>query len=537
MRSRSLDLNPLKEVLRYTLILSVINLPFPGPAIAMSGSKNVVEILARHQEQFSVLTINLQGIEERYDNQTIPWRDRYERIAKWMVKVNSVEPKMGYPDFIVLQEVHGENVGLQQYETLFTLLSHLRGQTHIPYRIAYLTVGPTPQGLHTLWGGKALLYNSDKIVNQSPRIGSIDRELGGAAREYSDTSVLGVHVRKSLPCQSPPAPFSNFCNQIDGNGLVWVSSFSRPSDNRWMTGPILASFEIKGFVGSRINIINVHEPLDPDKDQPDPPGRQSDKDASRVAFDKLLDKEMENTNRLYPPIVLGDFNLDVRRVQDYYWQYWPKDSFWVAGWAYRDVIGVLTGSSGEFSPFPAKEKIYARSKIVPDDWQDSTLVGTSACGNVQSLWGDHCAVFVQFSPIPLPRFVLPDGRTATGNVMNSNEVLHSEEFISSTNGQYVFRCQSDGNMVLSRKNDGTVLWASSSNVNGVSVGLCRITQSNLVIYDYDGNLLWASGNSPFTGVFGIITGEGRLILEDDGTLRITRPVIPFMPERVIWKKP
>lgn len=213
----------------------------------LSGVGTVVTEIGREHLSFSVLAINLQGIKQRYGDHTVGWPDRYGRIADWM----SLNRK--FPDFIVLQEVHGQSTSNNQYQVLHTLLTKIKAKTTISYRIAYLTVNPIPQGLGTLWQGAALLYNADRLINITAR-------SAGSLSDYGDLKT-GFHSRKSLPCKASHATFEGLCTLIDGDGLTLISSKIRSSNGRWVTGPVLARFELKDAPGSPLHIYNVHASL------------------------------------------------------------------------------------------------------------------------------------------------------------------------------------------------------------------------------------------------------------------------------------
>jgi hypothetical protein len=347
-------------------------------SLMLFSACTVIREVGREYLSFSVLAINLQGIHnEPYGDDRVSWQDRYGRIANWMATTQKI------PGLIALQQVDGRSGDVKDYETLFTLITKIREQTNVSYRIAYLIVRPIPQGLRpTLWQGIALLYNPNRLTNKT-LIGN------RIPSNFDDESVLGVHPRKSLPCQSPPDTFTELCGLIDGDGLAWISSY-RNNVNRWIWGPAFARFELKSSPGSYIHIYNVHVQWE-----------------DRPPFEYLpqvqsLLNEMERIfgkDRLYPPIVLGDFNIGHDDMKDKETTEGVFKDFEIAGYATRDVMGVLVG---EQSAFPSKQTAYFEHLIAPEDVVDPATRGTSTCGRVGVLWSDHCAVFVQFSPVSGP---------------------------------------------------------------------------------------------------------------------------------------
>jgi hypothetical protein len=90
-------------------------------------------------------------------------------------------------------------------------------------------------------------------------------------------------------------------------------------------------------------------------------------------------------------VVLGDFNLGEGDVLSHF------TDFEIAGYAGREVMGVLVGKGAVFA---SKQNAYFTHRIAPEDIQDPALIDIASCGSIGTLWSDHCAVFVQFSPTP-----------------------------------------------------------------------------------------------------------------------------------------
>lgn len=228
------------------------------------------------------------------------------------------------PDLIALQEVVGQSGDAQPYDTLSEIISQIRSKTHVSYRIAYLSVSPTPQGLRpTLWAGRALLYNPARMINTTSPAPS------------NDESIIATHPRKSLPCSNQMPIFRDFCTSLEGYGISWISS-ARRSDGRWLAGPAYARIQLKGAVD--LSICSVHVAYE--NDLPDNYLKQ---------FNQLLANAESRlgARRLYPPVVLGDFNLGRSDVLAHF------KIYDIAGYAKREVIGVLMGN---FATFPASQK-------------------------------------------------------------------------------------------------------------------------------------------------------------------------------------
>lgn len=336
----------------------------------MSGVKTVITELARQNLSFSVLAVNLQLLEETYGGKHIAWSERYGRMAAWMADTKTI------PDLIALQEVIGQSGDAQPYDTLREIISQIKTKTHVSYRIAYLSVSPTPQGLRpTLWAGRALLYNPARMINTTS-------PASLTPAPWNDESIIATHPRKSLPCPNQIPGFQDFCTSLDGDGISWISS-ARRSDGRWLAGPAYARMQLKG--AGDVSIYNVHVAYE--NDLPDNYLKQFNELSANT-------ESRFGAKRLYPPVVLGDFNLGMSDVLAHF------KTYDIAGYAKREVIGVLMGN---FATFPASQKqAYFTEAVLPVDAQDPAVPEVS-CGGVNSLWSDHCGVYVVISPVPEPR--------------------------------------------------------------------------------------------------------------------------------------
>lgn len=356
--------------LRHLFCSLLVCLVMGCDGVNTSGLKTVVTELARENLSFSVLAVNLQLLEQTYGGKHVNWFQRYGRIASWMADTKNT------PDLIALQEVVGQSGDAQPYDTLLVIINQIKVKTNVDYRIAYLSVSPTPQGLRPiLWAGRALLYNPQRMTNTTS-------PAGLPPARFDDESITGIHPRKSLPCPKERPGFKEFCTLLDGEGISWISSARRPEDNRWVAGPAYARMLLKN--AANVNIYNVHVAYEKDTPEKSPNNYLKQFNA--------LSNDMESrfgSNRLYPPVVLGDFNLDHGAVLSHF-----KD-YEIAGYARREVMGVLMGT---FATFPAKQRGHFKEIVVPVDAQDPAVPEVS-CGGVDVLWSDHCGIYVTISPV------------------------------------------------------------------------------------------------------------------------------------------
>lgn len=108
------------------------------------------------------------------------------------------------------------------------------------------------------------------------------------------------------------------------------------------------------------------------------------------------------------------------------------------------------------------------------------------------------------------------------NRMNPGDSLETGEKINSDDGRFYLIMQSDGNLVLYQRQNGThhPLWATGTDGHQVDQ-VSMQTDGNLVVYNPGGQALW---NSRTPG-----NPDSILILQDDGNLVIYAP-----GNRAIW---
>jgi len=86
--------------------------------------------------------------------------------------------------------------------------------------------------------------------------------------------------------------------------------------------------------------------------------------------------------------------------------------------------------------------------------------------------------------------------------------LKLDSVLNSLNGEYAFRMQNDGNLVLYCK--GNAVWSSDTSGETVSGGLKFQADGNLVLYDTASTPLWHSNSHG--------TAASRMVLQNDGNL-------------------
>jgi len=345
------------------------NVCVSGINIAAGTAEKTTIGCGRDKDALSVLNFNMQGTNTDYEipdagTVSIPWRHRWARLAAWMADQQTL------PDIIQLQEVPARKTWFfpfphddpTDYESLLLLIKNIKDRTGGNYRIAYLAAPYVPNGVNSLYQGRAVIYNADRVRNTTTLVNSWPIP-------HDQSGTVGVHMRRSFPCVNPSPELTGGCALIDGAGSQWTSSFNNSNPAVWQYGPQAAMFELIGDPGKHVLIFNVHRayPTDP---------------AHNLALKALVDQTWNlwrPRTKLLPPIITGDFNgthdmLDFDTVSE------------------ENVDFVLAGKRESFDSITTPP---AESKIVPTR---STAPPTDYCGSVNSLISDHCGLYVQFLP-------------------------------------------------------------------------------------------------------------------------------------------
>ena len=341
------------------------------------------------------MTINLRG---PYD---VPCRStdgtlakRCDRMVAW-INVNQ------RPDVIAFQETNGNlRCGfarvLNDYEMLFNIVSRLNAANpDATYRIAYLTgveeggeggcgasnITGHPNLSHALtlcqmYQGKALIYNSKRLTNLT----SFDTDpSSGFMSAYGNVSP--PVFRRSLPaCNVLPAQ-RNLISLIDGVSQNDQSCLS-PSGKVWvMGGAAFVRLKLINAVNENkgeLHIYNVH--LHPST----PPGTGDDE--HMADFVQIMESKFPNA-RLYPPVMLGDFNQDAEGFPS---PKLPKFRFLADSWTGpgvgEKIIGALGGKTDQFN----SHFDFTIGSIIK--------LATGFDCSLNNFWTDHCSLFFSIKP-------------------------------------------------------------------------------------------------------------------------------------------
>lgn len=401
----------------------------------------VIEDLSREQLGVSILSVNLLGVSNipRASQGGVPWQTRYTRIFTWMRDTGT------FPDVIVLQEATGFmqcafDPTVRDYAAINFLRNGISSATGEQYRIAYLIVGkpagapPTdwtgsiPSGGCSQTNGKALLYRPSRLRNiiTSPSAGEpvvspydvpfplLTTYLAMSAQccplnlDGSDvcpvTSVMdGPMVRPRIG-----PVFRDTCSTRQGVAYTRSRLATQGEDRtKPFVDAVFSRFELVNQRGNYIHIYNVHRGWNEDWGNAHPDGAPAppELDFGSQNINQLVtdmesrfNRRATNTERasdplLYPPILVGDFNVGSRpdtRILD---SYFPR--FEVAAWSNAgEPDGAMFGRTGDIPNFPpAKQTPYANLvQHMPE------LFGNDCSGVPDKLWSDHCGLFFRVEP-------------------------------------------------------------------------------------------------------------------------------------------
>ena len=106
------------------------------------------------------------------------------------------------------------------------------------------------------------------------------------------------------------------------------------------------------------------------------------------------------------------------------------------------------------------------------------------------------------------------------DILRSNEVLFTDQMLTSINGEYILILQTDGNMVLYEKvhhEDGSVIldpnWATGT-IGENSWYAAMQEDGNFVLYDIAGAALWQSDTDGKPGSFLQLQDDGNLVINE-----------------------
>jgi hypothetical protein len=402
-------------------------------AVLIPGCQSIpqgAEDLAREQLGVSFLTVNLTGVTNvpRESESGVPWRSRYAQIF------NTMRGKATFPDVVVLQDVTGFmqcalDPTVRDYEAVEFLRAGFSDAAGEQYRIAYLIVGKPggappndwtgniPSGGCSQTNGKALLYRPSRLRNviTGPGRGEsvvspynspfpfLTTYLAMSAQccplnlDLSD--VCPVTAFMDGPMATPPVSpvFRDGCPTRQGVAYTRSRLATQGVDRtKPYEDAVFSRFELVNQPGNFVHIYNVHRGWNQDWHDAngETPAPQvldfGSQNINQLVTDMELRFRMSGQETLYPPILVGDFNIGAP-VEDEVFpimtSYFPRFEPGV----FFEIDGVMFGKR---SDFPSKQAAYANvPERLPTLYEGETCYGVS-----HKLWSDHCGVFFRVEP-------------------------------------------------------------------------------------------------------------------------------------------
>lgn len=378
--------------------------------MALQSCSNVNKVGAE-QLGVSVMSVNLKDIynaPELSYPAGVPWRTRYLRFADWIGSSKNV------PDIIAFQEMPGywncPAIVLRDFTAVDFLLDELQTRTGVRYRVAYLLSHKLGGGQGDWWigsikaggcparGGRAVFYRPDVLRNTQ----------SDAGFSFNDESQTTPHLLNSIPCCKPEVARADVCSALDGPaitvsgcntptvpaGAAWTIRQS-PTDNP--LDAVFTRFELVKEPGNFFHIYNVHLTWKRFGPLPEQETAAPGINAINTLVTSMEARFTQN-DRVYPPLVLGDFNLDNAAVFPEPTEMNPNpvgpfSQFDNVVWS-PEVIGALIGKP---AIFPSKQRAYIKgAQILP-------VLGClpDRTADPATLWSDHCAsLFFRLEPAP-----------------------------------------------------------------------------------------------------------------------------------------
>ena len=135
---------------------------------------------------------------------------------------------------------------------------------------------------------------------------------------------------------------------------------------------------------------------------------------------------------------------------------------------------------------------------------------------------DKGAVVDEASYRSNPKSVTAEPCHGCANALMTDEMHTTGDWLESSNGQYRFYLQGDGNLVLRNQQSGQALWSSGTNGQG----------GTRLVLQGDGNLvLYTAANAPVWASSTVGSGANELRLNDDGSLAL------YQGASVVWSVP
>ncbi|MFJ7047358.1 hypothetical protein ACIQVC_28745 [Streptomyces sp. NPDC101112] len=328
----------------------------------------------RDRYRLTIMTLNIAGALPGFSSTpeiSLPWRERYQRIA------NGFKDGAVSPDIIALQEATARKEWTlsrdpEDYESLHYLIEQLSISVGRKYRIAYL--GAFPSNHPGLIQGQAVLYDPARLKNATKA------PTGSMQPGDQRPALLGVHPRKSYPCDSPAEAYKDQCGLLDGEGVFWTAAFENKGKKKeFQTGHVRFAFAEEEQ--SQFNFYNIHlttAGVDSSESEKQAAERAAE---AAVALINYIEGRAYEQKPIYPPLLAGDFNGGTERFPHF-------DR--LADWNIDFILG------GDPAFYEASQKhVDPKQSVLPGEAPNPD----GMCAPREVAWSDHCAVSVEVTPV------------------------------------------------------------------------------------------------------------------------------------------
>lgn len=369
--------------MKYLCLASVLVAFMVSTQVGMAQDRPPFPNKFEKQLRLSGLTVVSANISNAFTLGTIRWQDKADRFAALIAGSGVV------PDIISMTESSGwtwcGGDTTADYEMIERILSNLRKETGVTYRIAYMVGAGGVVGGHAglchYYTGDTVLYNPNRVTNLTPA------DVATRPQVQHDARIYWTQVRRSLPlCNRGPRlepletlidgpPQTDKCGRLTPSGPAWLLVVLESLSLGDAPVASLARFSLVDVPGSSFDVFTVHPTA-------------NDEEAQKFRINEFINAmtrpPFRTTNPYYPTIVLGDYNSLVNDPG------WPSGTSKVF-FAPEDVIAVSLGNNT--GPLPSVRSLRMNLGL--------TLPNLKPCRPLElypdKSFSDHCGLLVRFS--------------------------------------------------------------------------------------------------------------------------------------------
>lgn len=343
----------------------------------------------------TIAVINMNNIAETFG---LLWRERYFRVAAELRRVGVAPDVIALTETVAASSVWTGEATTRDWEAAEALHDGLRNQLRVQYRFASNTglrvdISWIRQlGWMRGWQFQTqmLLYNPDRLLNVTPA----DVATSGLAQH--DAPLAVAHLRASYPICDDPARRARLAPFIDGplRSACGAMQPAGPAWNMLAPGPNQPVRRVGAFTRLAfphepdrfLEIYNIHPPNDL---------MQNPAIAAQIMGDlrRFMDDPKGvpdfQTRRLFPPLVVGDFQMEPGHGS------WPALEAAVPhqvlpiprGGA---LVRAILGDRGAFPSAYSARLVPGSVIVLPDDADGNCDFGGGA--PLGQIFTNHCSI-------------------------------------------------------------------------------------------------------------------------------------------------